>query len=185
MNFKNIFLYATLHSIKISYIALALFSAIVLMVSKDLPYEGGYLKNYLIICGVLFLGRLIFGGWSSSSLKGMCWQAVMSTIGALIVLIWGMKSGGGIHFLPIIIVLIVSIAIGILCYSLIDDLLTEATDIDADGLVDSVFTYGLKNTFNGLMDVFEGNLYYAASRGVAAYSNTVLFLGLIVGCFYM
>lgn len=185
MNLKTLLVYAILHSIKLSYAFLVLIAALTLMCADTMPWSGGFFKNFLILSGVLCGTRLVFGGWASSSLKGMTWQVILSTVGALIAMIGYMHSGdSGIHVWPIIIVLAISVTVGVACYNFINNLLTESTDIDMDDIVDSVFSYGVKDTFNGFMDMVEGNMYYAASRGVAAYSNTVLILGLFVGMFY-
>ena len=186
MNFKTFLIYATLHSIKISYIVIILITAIGLLFADKMPSNNSYFVNLLFYSGLLCICRLVFGGWSSSSIKGMIWQVVMSSIGSLLIMIAGMGyNHGNVSFWPIIVVLIISIIIGVICHNFIEDLLTNSTNFELDDIVDSVFSNGLKNTFNGIMDIFEGNAYYAASRGVAAYSNTVLILGIIIAFCYM
>ncbi len=193
MNWKNLFLSLCIHSIKIGYFLLLALVIIGILVSKDLPYGDSFWKNLLCLGGIVLGGRLVCGGWSSYSLKGMSWSVIMSTIGALVFMIWGMKTGSShsVHVWPIVITFAISITLGVTVYKFIDQYIDESTEysVDTDGLIDSIFDNGIKNTasgiFNGLMNDAMDQLYASASRGVAAYSNSVFFVGLIVCAYYM
>lgn len=191
MNLKNIFMILINHSIKIGYIFLLIVVVIALLISKELPYGDSFWKNLFCVGGVVLVVRLVFGGWSSYSLKGMVWSVIMATVGSLIFMIYGMRTGTShsIHIWPILITLVVALATGIMVFKFIENIIDDSTEysVDTDALIDSVFSSGIKNTvsgiFNSVMDDTMGAMYYSASRGVAAYSNTVFFIGLIV-CMY-
>lgn len=176
----------------IGYSILLIFVLLGLWIGDQFPFEGGFWKNFLICGGFVAGFRLLFGGWVSYSFKGLAWQVGMSTIGALIIMIWGMKTGesNAIHIWPIIIVLGLSISIGIWAYKFIDDVITGSIELsfDTDNIIDSLFSNGIKNTAKGvwgeLVDFGMDQMYYSASRGIAAYSNTVFFLSLFVAFYY-
>lgn len=191
MNLKKLFMILNNHSIKIGYIFLLIVVAIALLISKELPYGDNFWKNLFCVGGMIMVIRLLFGGWTSYSMKGMTWSAIMATVGSLIFMIYGMRTGSSqsIHIWPIFITLGLALATGIMVYKFTENIIDDLTEysVDEDALIDSIFSSGIKNTvsgvFNDLMDDAMADMYYSASRGVAAYSNTVFFIGLIV-CIY-
>lgn len=193
MNLKKFFFILSNHSIKIGYIFLLIVVAVALMVSKELPYGDSFWKNLFCIGGLILGARLLFGGWTSYSFKGMTWSAIMATVGSLIFMIYGMCTGSthSIHVWPILITLGVAVATGVSVYKFTEKLIDDSTEysVDTDGLIDSISSVGIKNTvsgiFNDFMDDAMADMYYSASRGVAAYSNTAFFVGLLVGIYFM
>lgn len=193
MNLKKLFLIFNNHSIKISYIFLLIVVAIALLASKELPFGDSFWKNLLCVGGVILGARLLFGGWTSYSFKGMTWSTIMATAGSLIFMIYGMRSGTShsVHVWPILITIGVALAIGVMVYKFTENLIDDSTEysLDEDALIDSINSFGIKNTVSGIFNEFVddsmGQMYYSASRGVAAYSNTVFFMGLIVCMYYM
>lgn len=178
---KYLFL-AIIHAMKVGTIICMIIAA--LMLSSYRPLESsGTFANILFICAIVAILKYICGGWSSSSLKGMAWSVILTTLASLVICITGMKTGGhSISFLMLLLPLTIGLIGGITSYKWVEDVMENESfsSISGDDVIDSVFDNGLKNTFNGLMSVVEGNIYYAASRGVAVYSNLTIIVSLIV-----
>lgn len=162
--------------------AICLILALIGMFAVDsmlLPNQG-WLVNFLVLSGLLIGMKFLFGGWSAYSVKWMVISCVMSTLGAEIMVISKMMGDGRTFSFWICMIPIIIGAIGgILSYKWVNDILDDSTtsNINVENLLDSVFDNGIKNTFWGIVDSYNANLYYAYGRGVAVYSNLVIFSG--------
>ena len=137
----------------------------------------------IVICAITIVLKLACGGWSAHTIKSMLWSVTLSTIGAVALVIAGMKQGDhSISYIMLFVPIIIALIGGIASYRMIDNALTEqyCEDVTGEDILDSVVNYGLKNTFNAFTADIEENMYYSVSRGVAVYSNLAMIIGLIM-----
>ncbi|MCH5241967.1 MAG: hypothetical protein J1F67_06040 [Muribaculaceae bacterium] len=180
---KNILFYSIVHAMKIGSAICLLMALLAMILAEELfmPNHSWFI-NFLTLSGILLGLKFIFGGWSASSIKWMVISCIMSTIGAEIMIISQMVGEGkSFSFLICLIPIIIGVLGGIITYNWVNNVLDESTTsgITLDNVVDSVFDNGLKNTFWGIVDDYNANMFYAYSRGVAVYSNIVIFSGFI------
>lgn len=180
---KNLLFLSIVHAMKIGS-ALCIFIALLALILAEELFMPNYswFINFLTLSGILLGMKFIFGGWSAYSIKWMVISCVMSTIGAEIMVISQMVGEGkSFSFLICLIPIAIGLISGIIAYNWVNNVLDESTTsgITLDNVVDSVFNNGLKNTFWGIVDDYNANMYYAYNRGVAVYSNMVIFSGFI------
>ncbi len=176
-----------IHAMKIGTVICMILACIMLSSYRPLESSGTF-ANILFICAMVAIIKFICGGWTSSTLKGMVWSVILSTIGSLALCIGGMKAGGhSISFLMVLLPLIIGLIGGIASYKWVEDVIDNDTysSISGDDIVESVFDNGLKDTFNAFASIAEDNFYYSISRGVAVYSNLAIIISLVMYFIYI
>lgn len=182
---KYLFL-SIIHAMKVGTVICMIMVAIMCISLHPLESQGTFV-NILFICALTAVIKYVCGGWSSSSLKGMSWSVILSTVASIVISVLGMKLGGGsISFWILFIPLVFGVVGGICAYKWVEDIVDNdtASSITGEGILESVIDNGLRNTFDDFMSICEGNLYYSASRGVAVYSNIVIILSLLLFWIY-
>lgn len=166
---------------KICFILCVLIAFLVSFKAENFLEGKSWFMKFLGLTAILVGTRFVFGGWNASSLKGMAWSCILSTVAGVGLTIIGMKSDvGSVSFWISILPIIVGGVSGILSARWVEQVMQDTTEIDEDSLIDNVFNIGLKNTWDSLVGEMEDQYYRAYSKGVAVYSNLCILTGIII-----